>query len=448
MSGRVSSRHGFGGAWQAQVEPARLRALCRRHGSRRGPSSAVSLPRLLMALVHHFLSGPGTFAEHMCMLLGVRRSDSTLAERRAALPWALFAELLQACLRPRAQKKKHPQAFWRGWRLLALDGTTFSVSNTPQLTGAFAKAASRRLRAAFAKLNAVVLLEVGLHNPLALALGRHGESEWALALGLLAQLPKAALLLADRLYGCAAALAQVQAQCTAVGSHYLIRVRKNLKARVVQRLADGSTLLEVAVRDPKKPRQVLQWLRVREVRIRVRRAGRGAEELRLWTSLLEAKSAPALELAQLYAQRWQHELYYREMKVELRGGELLQSHTPETAAQEVAALVIATALVAQARAEAAGGAVPVLQVSFVKLLSLVRTLWLTLELGGDLLSARQGKALVARFWAQARVLLTRRRRVPRSCPRVVRQPVRGWPRKTRNQSWQGPLAFQIHAPKR
>ena len=103
--------------------------------------------------------------------------EATLAERRAAVPWALFAELLQACLRPRAQTRKHPQAFWRGWRLLALDGTTFSVSNTPQLSGAVAKAASRRGRAAFAKLNAVVLLEVGLHNPLALALGRKGESE-------------------------------------------------------------------------------------------------------------------------------------------------------------------------------------------------------------------------------------------------------------------------------
>jgi hypothetical protein len=228
-----------------------------------------------------------------------------------------------------------------------------------------------------------------------------------------------------------------------VGSHYLIRVRKNLKTRLVQRLPDGSTLLEVAVHDPKKPRQVVQWLRVREVRLRVRRAGHGAEELRLWTSLLEPKSAPALELAQLYAQRWQHELYYREMKVELRGGDLLQSHTPETAAQEVAALVVATALVAQARAAAADGVVPALQVSFVKLLSLVRTLWLTLELGGDLLSARQRKALTARFWTQARVMLTRPRRVPRSCPRVVRQPVRGWPRKTRNQSWQGLLEFQI-----
>ena len=42
--------------------------------------------------------------------------------------------------------------------------------------------------------------------------------------------------------------------------------------------------------------------------------------------------------------------------------------------------MVATALVAQARAEAAGGTVPVLQVSFVKLLQLVRTLWLTLEL--------------------------------------------------------------------
>ena len=401
-----------------------------------------------MGLVYHFLSGPGTLAEHVQMLLGVSRAEATLAERRAGLSWALFAELLQACLRPRAQKKKHPQAFWRGWRLLALDGTVFSVSNTPQLTGAFTKAASRRLRAAFAKLNAVVLLEVGLHNPLALALGRHGESEWALALGLLAQLPAGALLLADRLYGCAAALARVQARCTAIGSHYLIRVRKNLKARVLERLADGSTLLEVAVHDPEKPRRTLERLLVREVRIRVRRAGRGAQELRLWTSLLDPKKAPALELAQLYAQRWQHELYYRELKVELRGGELLQSHTPETAAQEVAALVVASALVAQARAEAANGAVPVLQVSFVKLLTLVRTLWLTLELGGDLLTRRQQHALVARFWAQARGLLTRRRRLPRSCPRVVRQPVCGWPRKTRNVSWQGTLAFHILPPKR
>src|SRR6266700_4244247 len=137
ISDGMSSRNGFSGAWEAQVEPTRLQALCRRHGPRRGPRATVSLPRLVMGLVHHFLSGSGTFAEHMAVLLGVRRAESTVAERRAVLPWAVFAELLRAGLRERAQKKKHPQAFWRGWRVLALDGTTFSVSNTPQLTGAF-----------------------------------------------------------------------------------------------------------------------------------------------------------------------------------------------------------------------------------------------------------------------------------------------------------------------
>lgn len=181
--------------------------------------------------------------------------------------------------------------------------------------------------------------------------------------------------------------------------------------------------------DPKKQRPVLCWLHVREVRVKVGRPGRRAETLRLWTSLLDPQTAPALELAREYAQRWQHELYYREMKLELRTGELLQSHTPETAAQEVAALVVATALIAQTRAEAAGGAVPVLQVSFVKLLELVRTLWLTLELGEDLLSAGQQRDLDARFWARASGLLTRRRKVLRSCPRAVRQPVCSWPRK-------------------
>jgi len=52
--------------------------------------------------------------EHVEALLGGRRSDSTRAERSAVLPWALFAELLRAGLRPLAQKRKHPHAFWRG----------------------------------------------------------------------------------------------------------------------------------------------------------------------------------------------------------------------------------------------------------------------------------------------------------------------------------------------
>lgn len=81
------------------------------------------------------------------------------------------------------------------------------------------------------------------------------------------------------------------------------------------------------------------------------------------------------------------------------------------------------------------------------LLALVRALWLTVKLGANLLTARHQTVLVARFWARPRRTLTRPRRVPRSCPRAVHQLVCRWPRKLRNQSWQGTLAFHLLPPK-
>jgi hypothetical protein len=91
----------------------------------------------------------------------------------------------------------------------------------------------------------------------------------------------------------------------------------------------------------------------------------------------------------------------------------------------------------------AAGAVPVLRISFVKTLELLRPLWLTLALGGDLLSARQKQQLTDRFLERAGCSVTRPRRRPRRDPRAVRQPVSGWPRLLRNQSWEGPVQFKL-----
>src|SRR4030095_11742466 len=119
-------------------------------------------------------------ADHRGGMFGDALADSSWADRRARVPWDIFADLMRRVLRPKATRRQR-DAFWRGWRVVALDGTTFSVTNTPQVRGTLPKARTRRGRAAFAKLTTAVLLEVGLHNPLAVAIGRHGESEWALA---------------------------------------------------------------------------------------------------------------------------------------------------------------------------------------------------------------------------------------------------------------------------
>jgi hypothetical protein len=389
------------------------------------------------------MNAAGTLAEHFAQLFENSLADSSLSERRTRLPWEVFAELMRLGLRPLAKIAAHPDAFWRSWRLVALDGTQFSLTNTPQIKATTRKAKSRRGRAAFAKITTGVLLELGLHNPLAAAIGRGGQSEWALALELLGQLPAQALLLADRLHGCAAFVAAALAACEEVGSHFLIRARTNIRVQTVKRFKDGSRRVRVSVRQKGNPRVITQWLELREIRVRVQRPGYRAKELRLWTSLLDPKSAPAQELIELYARRWEQELYYRELKHQLRRSEVLQSHTLETGAQEIAAVVLASALLARERARAAAGQTPVLRVSFVKTLELMRPLWLTLALGGDLLSARQKQELTERFLEWAGRYVTRRRPRPRSCPRAVRQPVSGWPRLRRNQSWEGPVHFKL-----
>jgi hypothetical protein len=400
------------------------------------------LAALLTSLVFHLMNATGTLAEHFALLFEDALSDSACADRRARLPWQVFAELMARALRPLARKRQHPEAFWRGWRLVALDGTQFSLSNTPANNAARPKTKSRRGRSAFAKLTAGVLVELGLHNPLAAAIGQHGQSEWKLALSLLARLPKRALLLADRLHGCAAFANEAWTACHRVGSHFLIRARSQIKVQVVKRFRDGSRLVKVPVRVKGRPREVSHYLELREIRVRVGRNGFPPQELRLWTSLLDPQQAPASELAPLYAQRWEHELYYRHLKRELRRGPLLQSHTVPTAAQEIAALMLASALLAHVRMRAAGGRLPVLRVSFIKTLELLRPLWLVFEVGADLLSARVQEQLLERCYEYLRQFATRKRRA-RSCRRGVRQPVTKWPRLLDTQSVEGPLQFAI-----
>ena len=240
-------------------------------------------------------------------------------------------------------------------------------------------------------------MEIGLHNPLAAAVGRKGESEWALAQRLLAQLPKRALLLGDRLYGVVAFARVAQAAC---------------RTRRQSVLAAGLAVGE-APRDQAPPPMAVDWsafpygpraIRTasssgsRSARFACgwRRDGHRAHELRLWTTLLDPRTAPALELARVYARRWEHELYFREIKRQLRRTALLQSHTVETGAQEIAAIVLASAVIASERARAATGQIPALRVSFGQVLNIVRGMWLFLGPFDDVFTDQQKTRVVRR----------------------------------------------------
>jgi len=146
---------------------------------RRAPKRSAS--QVVSGLIYHQLQPAGSLAVHAEQLHGVAMSDLAHAQRRRVLPQDLSDQFMQAALRPLADAQRHPEAFYRGYRLVGVDGTEWSATNTPAIRKALPKAASRRLASAFAKLRLVSLVELGVHQPQAAAAGPFSEGELNLA---------------------------------------------------------------------------------------------------------------------------------------------------------------------------------------------------------------------------------------------------------------------------
>lgn len=411
----------------------------RNHGAGR-PERLLRRPQLLVGLLFHCTVGwAGTLAEHLFCLLSIDMAESTLSQRRQALPFEVFKELLRRVLRP-ITTAAGAQGFFRQWRLVGIDGVSFSLPNTAQVKAKRKKGTHGRN--AFAQLQCAALVELVWHNPLAARVGLQSESEWKLALGLLTDLPGKCLLLVDRLYGCGAFVIPALTQLKSRQGHLVVRVGKRLKVRrKIRRYHDGSWLVEIAALDSADHHRVASTAEVREIQATVGRRGHRPVKIRLWTSL-SCTEASAQELVRLYMGRWEEELYFRELKWHLGINDLLRSQTVETAAQEVAAMIIGSSLIAHERAKLRPAEQSAHRVSFIKTWETLEPLWLTLLLGADILSEQQKQALCDRFYGlAARRLMPKKR--SRSCPRTLRQPRQRWPRTEIPSSVAGPLAITI-----
>jgi hypothetical protein len=401
----------------------------------------LEVQKLVSALIFHQLQEGGTLADSATQLHGIPMTRPAYTRRLERIPSQLFNEIMRNALSPLADVKRHNECFYVGLRLLGIDGTQWSVTNTEDILEKLEKAACRRLKAAFAKVRLVCVIELGTHAPVAAAAAPASDGEQTVAKRVWPLIPHNCLVIADRLFGTACTLAEAVAATKGRNVHFLVRVKNNIKVNILKRLADGSALVKVPV---KVRGRLVEHLTLREVHAK----GIGPDgkkfTLRLWTTLLDAERYPAAELAEHYATRWESELYYRELKLDVRGAPVLASHTLETALQEVAAVVLASAVIARMRVSAADLLkVPVYRVSFYKLLLATRKLWGTFEMAGHGISA----ALKARFCANYIDTVKRTAILPerrdRSCPRVLRQPVKKWPRKIAQPSYTGPVVISV-----
>lgn len=264
-------------------------------------------------------------------------AKSALVQARARLGAAPLRVLFEQAARPLATAQTQG-AFYRGRRLVALDGTCLDVADTPANAAAFGRPGTGRGQGvgAFPQVRLVALAECGTHAITKVAVGPCTTGELTLAPQVVEGLGAGTLALADR--GLLAVELWRQAQAS--GAELLWRAKTGATGHALpvdQVLGDGSWLSRLDAgghrrRDPRGP------VTVRVLDYTIDDPGRPGhrQRYRLATSLLDPGQAPAKELAALYHQRWELEGALDELKTHQRGpGAVLRSKTPDGVEQEV-----------------------------------------------------------------------------------------------------------------
>lgn len=293
------------------------------------------------------LYGQASYGEVLrCLLEGVRwlcrgGADLTLATKssitkaRRRLGVAPLAELYRRVARPLAAPGL-PGAFYRGWRLVSLDGTTLDLPDTPDVEARFGRPAASRGQSAFPQLRLLALAETGTRAVFAAAFDRYGVGETTLAGRLLDQLRPGMLCLADRGF----VGFDLWQAAGATNADLLWRLRSNQVFACETALPDGSSLSRLYA-SPAHRRRRDGGVPVRVIDYRLDGVPGAEPVYRLITTLLDPAAAPAGELAALYHERWEAEVLFAEIKVTLPGRRLmLRSRRADLVEQEVYGLLL------------------------------------------------------------------------------------------------------------
>jgi hypothetical protein len=224
-----------------------------------------------------------------------------------------------------------PGAFLAGRRLVAIDGTTLDVADTAVNEESFGRpGVNKGERSAFPQARVVGLAECGSHAMFDAVVGPYTAGENTLARELVARFEPNMLVLADRGF-CGFPLWSLAVE---TGADLLWRARANMAPRHVKTLGDGSWLAEFRPSGNAGRRADPLSIRVIDYQIDDGRGGNGP--YRLFTTLLDPDEAPADELALAYAQRWEIELAFGELKTHQRGPKaVLRSKSPALVEQEI-----------------------------------------------------------------------------------------------------------------
>ena len=260
---------------------------------------------------------------------------SGISQARTRIGWEPLQRLHDAVVGPVAVPETKG-AWYRGWRLVSLDGSTLDIADTPANEEAFGRPSASRGSSAYPQIRFVSLAENGPHVLFGTRMAGCGTSELALAMDVLPSLKPGMLCLADRnFFGFA-----FWNRARQTGADLLWRIKGNARLPRETMLADGSYLSRIYAGERDR-RHKTNGVMVRVIDYRLEGVVDAEPLYRLVTTLLDP-ATPAEELAALYHERWEIETAFDELKTHLRGARIvLRSKTPDLVRQEFLGLMMA-----------------------------------------------------------------------------------------------------------
>jgi hypothetical protein len=316
---------------------------------------------------------------------------------------------------------------WRGLALYAIDGTTLRVADSDTNRTHFGLAiGGDRGESGYPLVRLAALMAVRSHVLARAAFGPYATSELALCRELWEHIPDHSLTILDRNFLNASVLVGLHDSDSE--RHWMTRAKSTTKWKVLKSYGRYDKLVEFTVSSSarKQHPELPATFTARAVSYRHPRS-KGRQWL--LTSLTDPEKYPALELIQLYHDRWEIELGYDEIKTHmLSREETIRSRTPSGVKQEIWGILITFNLIRREMETIAAQAdVPPTRISFVMAMRFIRDEWSWCAVA----SPGSIPAKLQRMRDNVLRFVLPERRHDRAYPRAVKLKMSKFPRKRR-----------------
>ena len=245
--------------------------------------------------------------------------------------------------------ERYPQEGWHGLQLFAIDGALFRTPDTPELREHFGSGNTGNDRQTpFPILRLVALMNLRSHVIADAAISPYRKGEMPLAESFLNGIPDRSITLLDKGFFSANILLEISRKGDQ--RHWLIPAKSNAVYEVIEDYGDGDRLVKMTVsaRARKRNSTLPQYWTARAVTYEI-----GGVEKTVFTSL-PATEFSAQEVAQLYHERWEIELGFRDIKCSMQHNAItLRSKKVALVYQELWGLLLAYNLIRREASQAA-----------------------------------------------------------------------------------------------